>query len=100
MTARTLVWRPEASPLFAVPDSKARLALVDAAEFKRERDLKEVSKLRKQAAKLTNIGINSGSDLLVVKSKYLRERAEKIESVVQSVHKERNGDIRLGNSGA
>ena len=102
-TTRTLFLRPDASPFFALPYSKARLALAEmdeAAELARERDLKEVSKLRKQAAKLTNIGINSGSDLLVVKSKYLRDRAEKIESAARSVHKERSGDIRLGNSGA
>ncbi|MCZ4345260.1 ATP-binding cassette domain-containing protein [Devosia neptuniae] len=102
-TTRTLFLRPEAPAMFGLPYSQARLALAEldeAAEAKRERDLKEVSKLRKQAAKLTNIGINSGSDLLVVKSKYLRERAQKIESAVRSVHKERSGDIRLGNSGA
>jgi len=102
-TTRTLFLRPEASPFFALPYSKARLALAEldeAAEVARERDLKEVSKLRKQAAKLTNIGINSGSDLLVVKSKYLRERAEKIENAARAVHKERSGEIRLGNSGA
>ena len=29
-----------------------------------ESDLKDAKQLRKQAAKLTNIGINSGSDLL------------------------------------
>ena len=102
-TTRTLFLRPDTSPFFAFPYSKARLALAEideAAEVARERDLKEVSKLRKQAAKLTNIGINSGSDLLVVKSKYLRERAEKIESAARAVHKERSGEIRLGNSGA
>ncbi len=102
-TNRTLFLRPDQSHSFALPYSKARIALAEAdeaAEAKRERDLKEVSRLRKQAAKLTNIGINSGSDLLVVKSKYLRERAEKIETAVLSVHKERSGEIRLGNSGA
>ncbi|MGV8856720.1 MAG: ATP-binding cassette domain-containing protein [Devosia sp.] len=102
-TTRTLFLRPEGSQFYAMAYSKARLALAEldeAAEVKRERDLKEVSKLRKQTAKLTNIGINSGSDLLVVKSKYLRERAEKIESAAQAAHKERSGDIRLGNSGA
>ncbi|MBU1304927.1 MAG: ATP-binding cassette domain-containing protein [Alphaproteobacteria bacterium] len=102
-TNRTLFLRPDASPYYSLPYSKARLALAEAdeaAEAKRERELKEVSRLRKQAAKLTNIGINSGSDLLVVKSKYLRERAEKIETALQSVHKERSGDIKLGNSGA
>lgn len=102
-TNRTLFLRPDQSHYFALPYSKARIALAEAdeaAEAKRERDLKEVSRLRKQAAKLTNIGINSGSDLLVVKSKYLRERAHKIETAVLSVHKERSGEIRLGNSGA
>lgn len=102
-TNRTLFLRPDASHYFPLPYSKARIALAEldeAAEAKRERDLKEVSRLRKQAAKLTNIGINSGSDLLVVKSKYLRDRAAKIETAVLSVHKERSGEIRLGNSGA
>ncbi|MET3925288.1 ATP-binding cassette domain-containing protein [Devosia sp. 2618] len=102
-TNRTLFLRPDASHYYALPYSKARIALAEAdeaAEAKRERDLKEVSRLRKQAAKLTNIGINSGSDLLVVKSKYLRERAAKIENAVLSLHKERSGDIKLGNSGA
>jgi ATPase subunit of ABC transporter with duplicated ATPase domains len=101
-TNRTLFLRPEASHYFALPYSKARAALAEidaAAAARRERDLKEASKLRKQAAKLTNIGINSGSDLLTVKSKYLRERAERIESSVQSLHKERPGEIRLANSG-
>jgi ATPase subunit of ABC transporter with duplicated ATPase domains len=102
-TNRTLFLRPDASHYFALPYSKARLALAEAdeaAEAKREKDLKEVGRLRKQAAKLTNIGINSGSDLLVVKSKYLRERAEKIENAVHALHKERSGEIKLGNSGA
>lgn len=102
-TNRTLFLRPDTSHYFALPYSKARAALEEAdeaAEAKREKDLKEVGRLRKQAAKLTNIGINSGSDLLVVKSKYLRERAQKIETAVLSVHKERSGEIRLGNSGA
>ena len=101
-TNRTLFLRPEMSHYFALPYSKARAAMEEldvAAEAKRERDLKEVGKLRKQAAKLTNIGINSGSDLLVVKSKQLRDRAEKIESNALSLHKERSGDIRLSNSG-
>jgi ATPase subunit of ABC transporter with duplicated ATPase domains len=102
-TNRTLFLRPDTSHYFALPYTKARVALAEADEFaeaKREKDLKEVSRLRKQAAKLTNIGINSGSDLLVVKSKYLRERAAKIETAVLSLHKEKSGEIRLGNSGA
>ena len=101
-TNRTLFLRPDASHYFALPYSRARKALDEAdaaAAAKRDRDLKEVSKLRKQAAKLTNIGINSGSDLLTTKSKQLRERAQKIEGKVLAVHQERSGDIRLGNSG-
>jgi len=101
-TNRTLFLRPDASHYFSLPYSKARAALEEAdeaAEVKRERDLKEVGKLRKQAAKLTNIGINSGSDLLVVKSKQLRDRAEKLETSVLSLHKERSGEIKLSNSG-
>ncbi len=101
-TNRTLFLRPETWHYFALPYSRARAALAEidaAAETKRERDLKEAGKLRKQAAKLTNIGINSGSDLLTVKSKYLRERAAKIENSIPSLHKERTGEIRLANSG-
>ena len=102
VTNRTLFLRPEHSHYFALPFRRARAALDEAdaaAAQKQERDLKEASRLRKQAAKLTNIGINSGSDLLVKKSKQLRDRAEKIEVAVQSLHKERAGDIRLTNSG-
>ena len=93
-TNRTLFLRPDVSHYFALPYSKARAALEEvdaAAEAKREKDFKEVGRLRKQAAKLTNIGINSGSDLLVVKSKQLRDRAEKLETSVLSLHKERSG---------
>ena len=102
-TNRTLFLRPSESVTFALPFSRARIALAEAdeaAEAQRERELKEAERLRKQAAKLTNIGINSGSDLLVVKSKYLRERAAKIEAAAAEVHRERSGDIRLVNAGA
>jgi len=102
VTNRTLFLRPETSRFFALPYSDARAALeeIDAADAVRlDRDLKEARQLRKQAAKLTNIGINSGSDLLTVKAKQLKERASKIESNVTAVHKERSGDIRLASSG-
>jgi len=103
VTNRTLFVRPDHSVFLPLPYSAARKALEEmdqAAEVQRERDLREATQLRKQAAKLTNIGINSGSDLLTVKSKQLRERAEKIENQVVSVHKERTGKVMLGNSGA
>lgn len=102
VTNRTLFLRPGTSRYFPLAYSAARRELEreDAtAEARNERDLKEAGKLRKQAAKLTNIGINSGSDLLQSKSKQLRERAARIEDNVLAVHRERSGEIRLGNSG-
>ncbi len=101
-TNRTLFLRPETSHYFALPYPRARAALDEAdsaAKVQQERDFKTAGRLRKQAAKLTNIGINSGSDLLVRKSKFLRDRAEKIEATAPSLHQERSGNIRLGNSG-
>jgi ATPase subunit of ABC transporter with duplicated ATPase domains len=104
VTTRTLFLRAELSQVFALPYSRAREALdtADAAEARRfENDLKQANQLRRQAAKLKNIGINSGSDLLVVKTKQLTERAEKIEEAARPAHQERSaGAIRLGNSGS
>jgi ATPase subunit of ABC transporter with duplicated ATPase domains len=62
--------------------------------------MKTAEKLRQQAAKLNNIGINSGSDLLVVKTKQLKQRAEKLEDAAKPAHLERSsGAIRLANRG-
>ncbi len=103
VTNRTLFLRAEASQVFQLPYSKARLALeeVDEAIARRHaNDLNKAQQLRKQAAKLKNIGINSGSDLLVTKTKQLSERAAKIEAAAKPAHQERGaGDIRLTNSG-
>jgi ATPase subunit of ABC transporter with duplicated ATPase domains len=71
----------------------------EAAARQQEKDLKEAKQLRQQASKLTNIGINSGSDLLTLKAKYLKERAAKIEASAIQLHKERSGEIRLANAG-
>lgn len=101
-TNRTLFLRPETSRYFALPYSRARAALAkedEATAQKFENDIKEATKLRKQAARLTNIGINSGSDLLTVKAKYLKERAARIEAAAPPAHTERSGEIRLGGSG-
>src|SRR5690606_31970597 len=97
---RTLFLRSGASRYFSLPFSAAREALREEDEAQQalaERDLKEASKLRKQAAKLINIGINSGSDLLTVKAKQLKDRAAKIESAVRPAHSDRHGHIRLAN---
>jgi len=101
-TNRTLFLRPGPSHFFALPFTRARAALAEADEAaakQQERDLKEARQLRQQASKLTNIGINSGSDLLTLKAKYLKERAARIEASAVQLHKERAGDIRLANAG-
>lgn len=103
VTNRTLFLREINSQVFALPYTHARdaLAMVDAADGRRfDNDLKQAKQLRRQAAKLKNIGINSGSDLLVVKTKQLKERADKLEESARPAHQVRSaGAIRLGNSG-
>ena len=102
-TNRTLFLRPKASRVFQQPFSAARAALddADAADARRHaNDLNKAHQLRRQAAKLKNVGINSGSDLLLTKTKQLTDRADKLEAAAQPAHQERSaGDIRLANSG-
>ena len=102
-TSRTLFLRPERSRVFPLPFSAARHAL-DEADADDERrfanELNKAQQLRKQAAKLKNVGINSGSDLLLNKTKQLTERASKLEAAAKPAHREHSaGDIKLGNSG-
>lgn len=101
VTNRTLFLRPQTSPVFALAYSPARAALdaADAADERQyARDMKQAAQLRQQAAKLNNIGINSGSDLLVVKTKQLKQRAERLEDAAKPAHLERSaGAIRLAN---
>ncbi len=101
-TTRTLFLRPGTSRVYAHPYTRARhlLAEDDAAqEAKLAKDTREVDRLRRNANELKNVGINSGSDLLLKKSKQLRERAGALEQTLASVHAERSGDIRLANRG-
>ncbi len=102
-TNRTLFLRADRSRIFPLAFTKARAALeeTDAADERRfANDLNKASQLRKQAAKLKNIGINSGSDLLITKTKQLSERAAKIEAAAKPAHAEKGaGDIKLANSG-
>ncbi|MFC3179375.1 ATP-binding cassette domain-containing protein [Cypionkella sinensis] len=102
-TSRSLFLRASASRMFALPYSSARMALeeADAADARRfENDLNKADQLRRQAAKLKNIGINSGSDLLITKTKQLKDRAEKLEASARPAHREASaGAIRLANSG-
>lgn len=103
VTNKTLFLRAENSQVFSLPYTRARVELdqLDASDARRfERDIKTAEQLRRQAGKLKNIGINSGSDLLVVKTKQLKERAEKLEAAAKPAHLERTaGAIRLANRG-
>jgi len=103
VTTRTLFLRETRSQVVPLPFSQARRALAgsDAAEERRfENDMKQAAQLRRQAAKLKNIGINSGSDLLVVKTKQLKERADRLEAAARPAYQERSaGAIRLANGG-
>ena len=102
-STRTLFLRTETSEDFPLPYSRALAALHerDTARGRQfENDMRKVRALRQQAAKLKNIGINSGSDLLVVKTKQLSDRADRLEDSARPLVTERSaGSIRLTNSG-
>ncbi|NIX75512.1 ATP-binding cassette domain-containing protein [Microvirga terricola] len=101
-TTKTLFLRPETSVMFAHPYRRARGLLADhdaALADKNEKDRREIKRLRQNAGELRNVGINSGSDLLLTKAKQLNKRAEALEDGLQALHKERSGEIRLGNRG-
>ncbi|WP_193184280.1 ABC-F family ATP-binding cassette domain-containing protein [Nisaea sediminum] len=104
VTNRTLFIRPDRSESFSLSYSQAKAALDDMDQFEEKRfqeDLKTARKLRHQAAKLKNIGINSGSDLLLTKTRQLKQRAEDLEEAARPAHRERSaGRIRLGNRGS
>ena len=104
ITNRTLFLRAEKSHVFALPYTPARDALDEldiAAARQFENEVSKANQLRRQAAKLKNIGINSGSDLLLKKTKKLKERADSIVSAARPSHQDKSaGDIKLTNSGA
>jgi ATPase subunit of ABC transporter with duplicated ATPase domains len=101
--SRTLFLRQDQSQTYALPYSRARAALdeVDASDERRyQKEMKTALQLRKQAAKLYNLGVNSGSDLLTVKTKQLKARAEKLEDSARPSYRERSsGSIKLANRG-
>nr|WP_319385652.1 ABC-F family ATP-binding cassette domain-containing protein [uncultured Roseibium sp.] len=102
--SRTLFLRREEPQLFSLPYSKARQSLAEldsAAERRFQNDMTKANQLRRKAAKLKNIGVNSGSDLLLSKTKQLKERADKIENAARPAERPHSaGKIRLENSGA
>jgi ATPase subunit of ABC transporter with duplicated ATPase domains len=102
-TTRTLFLRASASRVFGLAYTRAQVALdeMDASDARKfDNDINKADQLRKQAAKLKNIGVNSGSDLLVMKTKQLKDRADKLEAAAQPAHREVSaGAIRLSNAG-
>ena len=81
-TTRTLFLRPGGCPSYAHPYTIARRLLADddaAVERKLEKDGREAARLRRNAAELKNVGVNSGSDLLQKKAMLLNKRAEAVE---------------------
>jgi ATPase subunit of ABC transporter with duplicated ATPase domains len=101
-TTRTLFLRPGHCPSYAHPYSTARRLLADddmAAERKLAKDSREAERLRRNAAELKNVGVNSGSDLLLRKAMQLNRRAETLEQTLRPGHTEHSGDIRLTNRG-
>ena len=101
-TNRTLFLRPDDSRNYAHPFSGARRLLEDddaARETKMARDAKEADRLRRSAGHLRNVGINSGSDAWLKKSRQLAGRAEAIEQSLRPLAQTRAGDIRLTNRG-
>ena len=104
IATRTLFLRERQSQVYALPYTRAQEAL-DAADAaigrQHELDLRAARQLRRQAAKLKNIGINSGSDLLITKTRQLTDRAAKIEASATATYKQRSaGEIRLEASDA
>ena len=101
-TTRTLFLRPGTSRLYAHSYTRARRLLAEddaTQEARLAKETREVDRLRRNANELKNVGVNSGSDLLLKKSKQLCERAETLEQSLVAQHVERNGDIRLSNRG-
>ena len=101
-TNRTLFLRQDESRAYAHPFSRARRLLEEddtARETKRTRDAKEAGRLRRSAGHLRNVGINSGSDTWLKKSRQLAERAEAIEQSIRPLARSRAGEIRLTNRG-
>ncbi len=101
-TTRTLFLRPERSRIYAHPYGAARglLEQDDAADqAKAARDEREAKRLRRNAAELYNVGVNSGSDLLQKKSMQLKKRAAALEETIRPAHRERSAAVRLASSG-
>jgi ATPase subunit of ABC transporter with duplicated ATPase domains len=97
-TNHTLFLRSGVSQMYSYPFSRARDLLIEsdrALEGKKERELKEVQRLRKSAHKLRQIGVNNYSTAALRKSGQIARRAETIEESLTATHVEKRRDIHL-----
>jgi len=101
-TNRTLFLRPGGSALYQYPFSRARELLVAddrALESKKDRELKEMQRLKKSAHNLRQIGVNNYSAAALRKSIQIAKRAEVIEDSLTQTHVEQVRDIKLASRG-
>ena len=70
-----------------------------AAASQREKEEKEINRLKRSAHELRQVGVNNYSDAALKKSVQIAKRAELIETDLTQVHVESKRDIKLGNSG-
>jgi ATPase subunit of ABC transporter with duplicated ATPase domains len=101
-TNKTLFLRQTESKLYSHPYSRARQLLSDddaAIEAKREREMKELSRLKRSAHDLRQIGKNNFSDAALRKSNLMSKRARAAEDSLTSIHVEERRDIKLSNRG-
>lgn len=101
-TNQTLFLRKGSSKIYAHPFSRAKQLLANdnsAEDSKRDKELKEIERLRQSAHQLRLIGKNNRSDAALRKSNLISQRARNLEEALSEVQAERRGEIRLSNRG-
>lgn len=101
-TNSTLFLRPGDSRFYNHPFSRARELLFEddrALDNKKEREQKEMQRLRKSAHNLRQIGVNNYSAAALRKSIQIAKRAEAIEESLPDTHVEQMRDIKLASRG-
>ena len=101
-TNRTLFLRPGDSVIYSYPFSRARELLSDddrTLENRKEREMKEMQRLKKSAHNLRQIGVNNYSAAALRKSIQIAKRADAIEDSLPQTHVEQARDIKLASRG-
>jgi len=102
VTDSTLFVRPLRSRFISQPYSRA-IELLEAEdraeENRRERDTKQLDRLRKSAHQLRQIGINKHSDTALKRSAQLDRKIEALADALPRAIREQPREIQLSNSG-